>query len=57
METGGWKTRQMFDRYAIVSNADQRAAMEKLERSQTEFSHDSTFPAQSGTEITNVEVN
>ncbi len=43
MATGGWKTRQMFDRYAIVSNADQRDATEKLERSRSfgqEFSHD-----------------
>ncbi len=31
MKAGGWKTRSMFDRYAIVSSADQRAAMDLLE--------------------------
>ena len=31
MSTGGWKTASMFRRYAIVSSADQRDAMEKLE--------------------------
>jgi integrase len=32
MATGGWKTPAMFRRYAIVSSADQRAAVEMLER-------------------------
>ena len=32
MAIGGWKTPAMFRRYAIVSSADQRAAVEKLER-------------------------
>jgi integrase len=31
MAIGGWKTAAMFRRYAIVSTADQRAAMDKLE--------------------------
>jgi integrase len=31
MATGGWRTASMFRRYAIVSPADQRDAMEKLE--------------------------
>jgi hypothetical protein len=31
MAAGGWKTPAMFRRYAIVSSADQRAAMEQLE--------------------------
>jgi integrase len=31
MATGGWKTAAMFRRYAIVSSADQKAAMEALE--------------------------
>ena len=32
MEIGGWKTADMFRRYAIASGADHRAAMEKVER-------------------------
>ena len=32
MAIGGWKTPSMFRRYAIVSNTDQRAAVEMLER-------------------------
>lgn len=31
MAIGGWKTRSMFDRYAIVNNDDTRRAMEALE--------------------------
>ena len=40
MAAGGWKTPAMFRRYAIVSSADQRAAMEKLERARAENSPD-----------------
>ena len=36
MAAGGWKTPAMFRRYAIVSSADQRAAVEKLERARSE---------------------
>jgi len=32
MATGGWKTHAMFDRYAIVSHADQQDAVRKLEQ-------------------------
>jgi integrase len=39
MNIGGWKTRKMFDRYAIVSDADNMAAVEKLEQSRRENSH------------------
>jgi hypothetical protein len=38
MATGGWKTPAMFRRYAIVSSADQRAAVEMLERARAENS-------------------
>lgn len=38
MDTGGWKTPAMFRRYAIVSSADQRAAVEMLERARAESS-------------------
>jgi len=40
---GGWKTAAMFKRYAIVSTADQKAAIEKLEQARVDshdFSHD-----------------
>ena len=40
---GGWKTAAMFKRYAIVSSADQKAAIEKLEQARAnshDFSHD-----------------
>lgn len=36
MSMGGWKTAAMFRRYAIVSSADQRAAVEMLERARAE---------------------
>lgn len=36
MQAGGWKTAAMFRRYAIVSSADQRAAVEMLERARAE---------------------
>jgi integrase len=36
MAMGGWKTPSMFRRYAIVSSADQRAAVEMIARERTE---------------------
>jgi integrase len=36
MSTGGWRTASMFRRYAIVSGADNRAAVEALERARAE---------------------
>lgn len=38
MATGGWKTPSMFRRYAIVSSADQRAAMDALELARQQLS-------------------
>lgn len=35
MSMGGWKTADMFRRYAIVSSADQREAVEMLERARS----------------------
>jgi len=46
MAMGGWKTAAMFRRYAIVSSADQRAAIEMLERARAERA---AQPASSGT--------
>jgi integrase len=46
MEIGGWKTRAMFMRYAIVSNADQRAAVNLLERAREALGHDSAMIGQ-----------
>jgi integrase len=37
MDIGGWKTRSMFDRYAIVNNDDKRRAMDALVRSRTDL--------------------
>ena len=34
MKIGGWKTRSVFERYAIVSQSDIRDAMTKLEAGQ-----------------------
>ena len=31
MKIGGWRTRSVFERYAIVSHSDIRDAIEKLE--------------------------
>jgi len=36
MAMGGWKTPSMFRRYAIVSSADQRAAVEMIARERAE---------------------
>lgn len=36
MQMGGWRTSSMFRRYAIVSSADQRAAVEMIERKRAE---------------------
>ena len=44
MAAGGWKTAQMFRRYAIVSSADQRTAVELLERSRAERAKQRTNP-------------
>ena len=38
MAIGGWKTRSMFDRYAIVNNNDTRLAMEALAKARIESS-------------------
>jgi integrase len=40
MDIGGWKTRSMFDRYAIKDARDIRAAIEKRQRARVEISHD-----------------
>src|SRR2546425_12930981 len=53
MRVGGWRTRSVFERYNIVSQADIRDALEKLELAQSakpdpkfghDFGHDSPKP-------------
>ncbi len=36
MKIGGWRTRSVFERYAIVSRGDMVDAMQKLQRSEHE---------------------
>jgi hypothetical protein len=43
MSIGGWKTAPMFRRYAIVSQSDQKAAVEKLEQQRREISRQATL--------------
>jgi hypothetical protein len=40
MDIGGWKTREMFKRYAITDTKDIAAAISKREQARAEFSHD-----------------
>ena len=37
MKIGGWKTRSVFERYAIVSRSDIQDAMRKLEQSRADY--------------------
>jgi hypothetical protein len=43
MSVGGWRTGSKFRRYAILSSADQRDAMEKLEWAHAEH-NEISFP-------------
>ena len=44
MAMGGWKTPAMFRRYVIVSSADQRAAVEMIERARAQAVDPHTTP-------------
>ena len=60
MSVGGWKTAAVFRRYAIVSNADQRQAMQKLEQQRENshnFSHNLPLSANSQPEVKVEKVN
>ncbi len=39
MRIGGWKPRTVFERYAIVTQADVEEALKKLETYDREFGH------------------
>jgi len=40
LDIGGWKTREMFKRYAITDTKDVAAAISQGERAQAEDGHD-----------------
>ena len=40
MDIGGWKTREMFKRYAITDTKDIAAAIAKREQARSENGHD-----------------
>ena len=40
MDIGGWKTREMFKRYAITDSKDIGAAISKREQARIENGHD-----------------
>lgn len=46
MKIGGWKTRSVFERYAIVSQSDIRDAMTKLEAEQQRDNTEAALQAQ-----------
>ena len=49
MDIGGWKTREMFKRYAIIDSKDIAAAIAQRERAEAENSHDSSHDSPSYT--------
>jgi hypothetical protein len=50
MKIGGWRTRSVFERYAIVSRTDLAEAMRKLEISErTEIGHEISHTRQTAT--------
>ena len=52
MKIGGWRTRSVFERYAIVSQTDISEAMRKLESQQNghRFGHSAEVPKDGGRE-------
>jgi hypothetical protein len=51
MKIGGWRTRSVFERYAIVSRNDIQDAMRKLQTSEAEIEigHEISHAEQTGT--------
>jgi integrase len=56
MAAGGWKTAAMFRRYAIVSSADQRAAVEMLERARAKQIAPATAPFEENSPLSGQEL-
>jgi hypothetical protein len=42
MKIGGWKTRSIFERFAIASQTDIVDALQKLERTRLQAEHEET---------------
>ena len=61
VDIGGWKTREMFKRYAITDTKDIAAATAKREQARSEFSHvfghDLPFSGHPTTKIPNSQIN
>jgi integrase len=51
MKIGGWRTRSVFERYAIVSRSDMNDAILKLQESEKRVEQERTQPEQQQTQI------
>ena len=51
MKIGGWRTRSVFERYAIVSRSDMNDAILKLQESEKRVEHERVEAEQKQTQI------